>query len=173
MTQTPANPFTLVYDALWALVEAHPSFTEMVKAGNRIKYNIPDDRDPLKASILTGDLPEVVLVGRTTSGNVMNTSNTSMVTRSYEFLVSTGDFRYTELLAQIEWQLFTATTGWREKLAALEWKNKRFVKRVNMTGSTMGASDPERNRKIRGWSCAWGVEVEMHFQTTDLSGELG
>lgn len=162
------NPFTLVYDALWAMLEAHPQFVVDVKEGNRIKYNSSEDRDPLKQEILDADLPEVVLVQTSVSANLYQSSSGSMCLRQYSILVSTGDFRYNKFLAQVEWDIFTAMMLWKERLGSLQWKNKAFVKRSNILSATSGASDSERNRGIKGWSAIWTVEVEMHFTSQDL-----
>lgn len=162
------NPFTLVYDELWKMLEAHPQFNADVKEGNRIKYNWPDDRDPLKKTVMPGDLPEVVLMQTTVNANLYQSSSGSMCTRQYSILISTGDWRVNAFLSQVEWDVFTALMLWKERLGALQWRSKTFVKRANIVGASSGASDPERNRNIKGWSAVWTVEVEMHFTSQDL-----
>lgn len=166
------NPFTMVYDALWTMLEAHPQFEQDVKPGNRIKYNSDKDRDPLKQAVAAGDLPEVVLIGTTVAANLMSSSSGSSCTRQYTWLVSTGDFRYNKYLAQVEWEIFVAMLNWRTVLTALKYADKNFVKQANIVSATMGASDRERNRGIIGWSAAWTVEVQMMFTTSDLMQEL-
>ena len=162
------NPFTLTYDAIWGMLEAHPGFVADVKEGNRIKYNLDVDRDPLKQQILPADLIEVVIAQTNVTANLFISSSGSMCTRQYNILVSTGDWRYTRYLAQVEWDVYTATMLWKERLGALTWKGKTFVKRANIVGASSGAADPERNRGIKGWSGVWTVEVEMHFSSNDL-----
>jgi hypothetical protein len=166
------NPFTLVFDALWTMPEAHPLFLNLVKVGNRVKFNKQENRDPLKQEIAVGDLPEVTLVSDSLSAVLYNTSSTSMCKRQYTWILATGDFRICELLFQIEWALFVSMLGWKEKLCALEWNSERFVKRADITTVTNGQSDRERNRGINGWSAIWRCEVEMHFKTSDLKSEL-
>ena len=167
-----SNPFTLVYDALWSMVEAHPQFLHDVKVGNRIKFNSDVSRDPMKDAIALGDLPEVVLISENGQANMYNTSSTSMITRSYAWLVSTGDFRLTKILSEVEWQIFCAMHGWPEKLASLQWAGKNFVKKASIVSTSSGYSDPERNRGIIGWSAVWRCDVDMYFNFTDLKAEV-
>lgn len=166
------NPFTMVFDALWAMLEAHPRFVRDVNDRNRIKFNVSNDRDPLKEVVQVADLPEVCLKAATTTANVMETSSSSKCVNQYQIMVSTGDFRYTAFLAIVEWYIFVAMCGWKTRLASLRWKNKSFVKRVNVINAIQGLSDPKANRNIEGWSCVWQIEVEMHFETQNLLDEL-
>ena len=165
------NPFDMVYDALWQMLLSHPVFERDVKTGNRVRYDIKTDRDPMKDTIAAGDLPEVVLASDTVSGNLMQTSSTSMVTKRFSVLVSTGDFR-APILTSVEWCIFTALTGWPERLGALTWKQQRFVKRVQLVSAQSGLSDAAANRNIKGWAAKWVAEVEMHFSTLSLREEL-
>lgn len=166
------NPFAAVLKTLWSMLLAHPQFVRDVKDRNRIRFDSPSVRDPLKETVQVGDLPEVAIGVSSASGNLMSTSSTSSFTRQYSILVSSGDMRYSELLANVEWQVFVAMLGWKGRLSALEWRGQRYVKRVNVVGVATGLSDPKANRNIQGWSTAFSIEVEMHFRTDDLLDEL-
>lgn len=166
------NPFSMVYTTLWDMLLSHPVFVRDVKDGNRIRFDILNNRDPLKENVAASDLPEVALTVDTLSMNLNNTSSTSMVLRQYQWLVSTGDYRYTELLARIEWYIFIGMLAWRTKLTGLEWKGQHFCKRANVVSGRSGISNPQQNRQVQGWSAAWQVEIEMHFNTSDLTAEL-
>lgn len=166
------NPFNLVLTALWDMLLQHPQFVRDVKEQNRIRFDVSRNRDPLKGAVQTGDLPEVCIGMSAVSANIMETSSTSMCKRSYSIMVSTGDYRYTEILGDVEWQVWVAMCGWKRTLGGLLWKDKNFVKRVNVNNAAAGLSDPEKNRNIRGWSSVWSVDVEMHFATADLLEEL-
>lgn len=166
------NPFTLVYSGLWDLLLQHPRAALLLREGNQIRFDVLNNRDPLKQAVQVADLPEIILTAETISSNLLSTSSSSSVTRGYAWLISTGDFRYTPLLAQIEWMIFVAMSNWKRVLAALTWKDAHFVKKVNISSANAGFSDAERNRGIQGWSAAWRVEVEMHFRTADLTDEL-
>lgn len=167
------NPFAAVLSTLWSMLLAHPQFVRDVKEQNRVRFDSVSNRDvPPKESVQVSDLPEVAIAVQSATANMMSTSSTSSFTRQYSILVSSGDFRYNEKLANIEWQISVAMLGWKGRLSALEWKDQRYVKRVNVIGVATGLSDPQANRNIKGWSTAFTIEVEMHFNTADLIAEL-
>lgn len=163
-----SNPFTDVYDALWTLAESSQLLTSLVKIGNRIKLNSPTDYSKIKDEVSRADLPELMLISSGSSANLRNSSSSSMITRQYEWLISTGNINVIGGLLQTEWALFCAMADWPATLNALTWNNAAFVKRCNIISMSAGISDPERNRGIEGWSAIWGIEVEMHFRTSDL-----
>lgn len=165
------NPFTQVYDSLWSLVTDHPDIDDIVKVGNRIDFSA-DKRQPHKNQIATADLPELVLVQGGLRGSLYHTSSSTRCTREYRWLISTGDFRINHFLNKVEWMLFVAHLGWTSTLTSLQYNGASFVKRCEILDAQTGASDPERNRNIQGWSSIWRIEVEMHFKTSDLKGEL-
>lgn len=166
-----ANPFTLTYDALWALVEASPLFIATVKEKNRIKFN-GSAGNPKKNTVQPADLPEVMLVtDGTAQANLHASSCHTMVVRRYAFIVSTGDFRMHDFLNQVEWALFCALCRWKEVLAALQYNGQGFVKKCDLTEVSEGESDSERNRNIKGWSTIWRCEVTMYFPTANLITE--
>lgn len=150
----------------------HPSLASRVKAGNRIRFDELENRAPLKEKISVADLPELVLTVRSMTANLNNTTSTSSCTRQYAWMLSAGDYRYSQIMSPIEWALFAAMSNWRDVVTALLWRDKSFVKRVQLLGGSSGLSDPAQNRNIIGWSAVWAVEVEMHFAQTDLDLEL-
>jgi hypothetical protein len=163
------DPFSMVYTALWEMMEARDAFKSLVLLKNRIKFDSETDRDPIKTNVATADLPEVMLL---TNGineiNLYDSSSGSMVVRQYSWMISTGDYRLTEFLLPVEFELFRGMLDWQTKLTALQWCNREFVKRCNYVAASEGFSDPEANRNIEGWSSLWQCEVEMHFVTADL-----
>jgi hypothetical protein len=167
----PANPFSMVYSELWSILLKHPGFVRDVKLKNRIRFDIPNNRDPLKSAIGAADLPEVMLTVENITANIHDTSHTTKISRRYNFLVSTGDNRYTELLAVVEWEIFTALCNWQSTLSALQWKDKPFCKALRFVTGAAGMSNPQQNRNIVGWSSVWQCEIEMHFLTADLQAE--
>jgi hypothetical protein len=166
------NPFNMTLTALWDMLLAHPQFLRDVKEQNRIRFDVAGNRDPLKGSVQTGDLPEVCIATSAVTANVMETSSTSMCRRTYTIMISSGDYRYTEILGAVEWQIWVALCGWKRSFGALKWNGQSFIKKANVTTANQGLSNPEQNRNIRGWSSVWSVEVEMHFNTADLLAEL-
>ncbi len=165
MSLPTINPFTMVYDALWELFEQYPDVDNIVRVGNRIKYNESRTGNPLPEHVMDADLPELVLASDGTGQvNLHQSSCTSSITRTFAWLISTGDFRLNARLLPLEWMIFVAMHDFQSVLSALKWDDESFVTRADLLESTNGLSDPDRNRKITGWSAVWRVEVEMHFR---------
>jgi hypothetical protein len=166
-----SNPFTMVYAAIWRMIEDWPDLDELIKPGNRIKYDSPVVRSPFKEKISTADLPELALVADTVNCNTHQTCSTSRCTRRYSFMLSTGDYRYSALMAQLEWMLFATTHDWKSRLGKLVWpegSDWHFCKRYDTPDASVGESNPDLNRNIRGWAAVWSFEVEMHFRRADI-----
>jgi hypothetical protein len=163
------NPFDQVFSALWTLAEASRPLKELVKVGNRIKFNQDDSRDPLKQQVADADLSELILTSEgITAINMHATSCSSMIARQYSWMITTGDYRISYRLNPLEWALYCAMTDWKSVLGSLKWNDYDFVKDMNFVSASEGLSDATRNRGIKGWSALWSCNVKMHFKTADL-----
>lgn len=172
------NPFVLAYDALWRLAERSALLTSLVKPSNRIKLNFTGQSSPYKDEISQADLPEIVLVSTASGGNYHNTSSSSMITRRYEWIISTGDASVDNKLLPVEWALYAAMADYKRVLNALRWPSDAsdgFVKVMRLQDVSSGLTDADHNRGVAGWSSVWGIEVEMHFSTVLLidAGQTG
>ena len=164
----PTDPFTLVYNRLWELVEATPEFTDMVKVKNRIKLTGLAS-DPMKNEVNDGDLPEVILSFQGLIGNLHSTSHTTSFDVRYNWVVSTGSRLVDTRLFPLQWALCIAMAKWGT-LTALTWSGSTFVKDMSSVAFDAGESNVERNRGITGWSTLWTVELKLIFRTSDLRG---
>ncbi len=168
MSQDVDNPFTAMYTALWDLAAASEYLSSLIRLKNRIRFDYAGQSSPIKDVVSNADLPELMLVATSGTPSLRNTSSSSMITRNYEWILSTGDMSVSNKLLDVEWAIFCAMVDWPDVVTALQWNGSRFVKRCAFTDLTVGQSDPERNRGIEGWSSVWALEVEMHFKTSDL-----
>lgn len=174
------DPFSIVFNALWDMVDTHAPLSGytnqagafipgLIKPGNKIKFNIPEQRDPLKETVQAGDLPELVLsTGGITEANMRANTCSSMVQRTYQWLLSTGDFRTNYLLFPVQFALFAALHDWQGKLTTLTWRDKQFVKNARWGVLHEGQSVKSLNRNIEGWSSIWTCSVDMYFQINDI-----
>lgn len=169
------NPLEMVYDTLWSMAFASAELSALVKPGNRVRYDrgALNKRDPLREQVSNADLPEIVLVSTSTAANLMETSHTTRLTRSYDWIISSGEMPNNKL-SEVEWALMCAMVDWPAHLCALRWPDDswQFVKRHSVTSVNSGFADPQRNRGVRGWSSVWSIEVEMHFKTSDLRASI-
>lgn len=161
------TPYSKVYDAIWALLEASAEFTTLFPVANRIKYGTQTDRQPHKPNQQSADTPEVMLVAMGGPINLQNTSSTTKVVQSYDLVVNTGDYRLNEYIFPIAWIVTCRAKAWCQHLASLLWRGANYVKVVRITNSTIGESPERRKRGIKGWSSVMTFEVEMHFSTND------
>lgn len=162
------DPFTKTFNALWDLAEASQTLCDLVKLKNRIKFNPTKDAMIIKDEVSEADTPELILVTTDGSGNLLNTTSTSMAVLRFDWMISTATLSVTQKLLPVEFALFAAMVEWPTVLTALTWNSVGFVKRVNFTSRTSGIDDATKNRGIRGWSSVWSIEVEMWFSTQQL-----
>ena len=165
---TTKDPFSLVYDTLWDMLEEDARF-DIVKDGNKLKFNC-NDREPVKTQMSTEDYPEVALMAENITGNLCNTSSTSRIVRNYSWVISAGDYRYSEIFP-IEWAIFTGMLAWRYRLSVLKFGEVNFVTNCNLIDSNFQQVENQRRRGIAGWVAVWSIFVEMHFATNQIVGE--
>lgn len=162
------DPFTSVYTSLWDLVTSRQDLCDLIRVGNRIRFDSLIDRDPEKPIVVAGDVPELTIIPTTSIGNLLQTSNSSSIVRQYAFLVTTGDQRLCAGINQIEWLLFRALADWCNTITSITWNGRTFVRMVQLVSGSTLINDELKNRGIVGWSALWTVSVEMHFATKDL-----
>ncbi len=124
--------------------------------------------DPFKPEVKAGDLPEVMLIPTGFTSNLHSTSSSSKVIQRYSLVVYTGSKRINALMNQIQWEVLVALANWKVALSPLEWRDKTFIKRLDVLSVEEGLTDPAANRNITGWSAVWQCEIEMIFTTSDL-----
>lgn len=161
------DPLTLVYNALWDLLEAWPNFADLVKLGNRVKFTASDAHEPAKLQLSNADLPEVRVIAEGMTPHIQRTSSSSTVIYRYGVHIFTGSKSLHTLYA-VEWEVYRAMARWSEILTALTWNGKAFVVLARPTTVTDGYADNTLQRGIEGWASLWSCEVTMSFSTVDL-----
>jgi hypothetical protein len=162
------NPFDLVFNALWKMVDDSLPLQSLVLAGNKIRYNKAEDRNPLKPNVAASDLPEILLLTEgITAPNIHATSCSTRLTKEYAFVISTGDIRVT-LLHPVEWAFLCALQDWSKNLAVLKWNNESFVLKCDLLSTAEGLSNKDANRGIHGWASIWRCAVQMNFSQAML-----
>lgn len=161
------NPFDLVYNKLWEILEKDTRFADSVRPANRIKFISREDSAKSSHST-TSDYPNVVLFAGAITGNLNNTSSSSKLSREYLWLISAGDYRYSELFA-VEWAIIAGMSVWCKELTTLKWMNELFVKVVRfIAGDTEKMEKQLKVAGLNGHVSIITIEVEMHFKTSDL-----
>lgn len=158
------DPITLIHQGAWAALNATDT-DGIIKPGNRIQLNT---RDPLKQNVQDGDLPELLLYPRTWIGNLTSTSSSCSFEVTFDWLLSTGTYEVAARLYPVMWLLYRVMYKFMSSARALQYKDKPFVNGVFLNNASIGDSDPERNRGIRGFSAAMNFTVRLTFPKGDI-----
>lgn len=155
-----SNPLEIIHDAAWTAAVADTELATLVKPGNRIKF---DERSSTKTQIQDGDLPELILIPRSGVGNFTQTSSNVGFDITYDWLISTGDYRVNYRVYPVTWSLFRAMAAFQVTAPALAYKTRKFVTGISFQNVNIGESDPERNRGIKGFSAVFTFVIKMSF----------
>ncbi len=153
------DPFSQIYAKLWDAFENHQGFTDLVKVGNRIRFD-KGAVDPQREKILENDLPEVAVFE--TSGenfSITPNKNSSLMGQAvYEVRVSTGEMSG-ETLRRVKWEILIALTK-----AGVDLGDLSFVRNINVSGAfTSSLGNTAANRGIAGWSTVFSVVVDLNI----------
>lgn len=159
------DPFSLVYNALWELVERNQKLKELLPAGNRVKF---DDENPIKSEVTDADLPELMLLLAGGTPGQYDTRDYKSITRQYVWALETGDYRVNPIYNRITFELWRSMVDFECVLCALTWCNCNFVKDCRMVSVDENRANPEANRLIEGWVGLWACEVDMGFDKNIL-----
>lgn len=152
------DPFSMVYAALWQLVERNQQLQDVLKEANQIKF---DENNSPKANVSDADLPEMSLLcgGGSFTGRI-DTTNTK-VTKEYIWAITTGTYRVNEVYNRLSWELFRSLSDWQCVLCELQWCGCNFVKDLRLTTAEEGTLMQELNRGVAGWAALWNCEVDF------------
>jgi len=156
------DPFTKVYDALWLLAERNVGLTNVIKLGNREKY---DKWIGMKDSTSQADLPELALIMDGGAYNFNYSSSHSRLLRTYSWAITTGNF-IVEDYNCIVWELCRAMVEWDTYVCGITWQEAQVVHQASQGEFTEGTMRVSQSRGIRGWSSIWSLEVEFWVPTT-------
>lgn len=157
---TNPDPFTMVYDGLWDLVDRNPYLRQLLPARNKIKF---DEDNARKDSLNDADLPELQLLSDGGLANLRNNSSQSSITRNYIWQIATGDNRINPIFNKICFELYRSMFDWECTLCNLLWCDCRFVTGCRLVQIVDGNFLQDIERNIPGWSSLWSCEVDFVF----------
>lgn len=162
------NPLRQVYTAIWSMLEAHTGFTDLVKTGNRIKYDGTTIYSPEKPQISSDDVPEVRVFQSGFKPHLEATTHGSNLDTYWSVQIASGAQEQPTLM-DVQWAVYRALKGWQTNLKSLTWESKTFVTLCRPLEVKCTMHDKRLNRGIRGWSDLWAGEVSMWFDTADVA----
>ena len=159
------NPFTIVYESIWEILESNSAFTDLVPARNRIDFT-GTSRDPEKRQATTSDYPEVRIDEWNAAPWAFRDSTCSTFTKGYEISVKTGEKRLQDM-HNVEWEIWRSFNSWIPTLDSKTWETSgtRFTINCRPLGTEQSLQDRELDRGTRGWSVVWRCEIFMTFVT--------
>jgi hypothetical protein len=161
------DPFTMVHNAIWSMLTDWSDFATFVKIGNRVTLT-GENRDPIKGTVSTDDLPEARLVPSGGSVTLGITNQENSITKRWDLQISTGDQRVDAVLFPVEWAALCALAKALDILTILAWgpdgeAETVFVTGVQLVKLSEGVSDVDMKRGVKGWSTIVTIEVVMYF----------
>ena len=168
MSSAPDTPQTRVYDALLTLVMC-PEMQLLIDEGNVVRYDVEDLKQPKKTGVSDADVPELILVDSGITCNPFDSTSTSDVKFNFDLMISTGDMRWKEVVAQVNWILLCQLHQWRTLLAAIEWKGRTFVKNVKPTSIVVGETNRARSTGLEGWTTIWTFLFDCKIPISDFT----
>lgn len=161
------DPFSLVIDLIWDLLEAKDTFTDAVKEQNRIKFC--DTDNPVKDSLTESSVPEVMIFPASQSPWRNRNAGGCGLNKTFSILISSGAFEV-EYINTVQWAITRAMYDFETLAAALEYESEKFVKDVTVLDTTFTLADDEANRSLKGWSAVWSVSLFLYFSNDVLRG---
>ncbi len=162
------DPFSLVVDELWAILEDTAEFCSVVLAGNRAKFDSPDPALQIKEQIGPADRPEVRLVPSAVEP-LGCTSSSTKVLFTVNLQIAAGDMRMRKVVFPVLWATIRALSRCRDRLQALEWNGEvGFVKTLKAGSGTFSLSEVDLDRGVAGWLNVLPLTMEMWFATVKV-----
>lgn len=155
------DPFTQVYGATYDALVAHTPFTDLVKLGNRIRYD-KTNPVPLKGSLLTADTPEVTLVPTGGPSEPTFSSSSAQLVQNLTIKEVSGDQRVQKILFPLKWETIRALriAGGTLGLA--------FVNNLMVTEQEEAVDDFDESKGQQGWISEITIEVTMIIARSEL-----
>ena len=151
-----SDPYSDTLTGLWTLLMADSEFASYVKPGNKVRFDNPNDRQPLKSQLQAGDLPEVILMPAAGQITLGATSSSHRISKNWSLQITTGDQRWTHLLAPLQYRMTVIFGNALDALPGCPWVKKlRLMTEEDILGKLSMQDGP------RGWRLVAGITTEI------------
>ncbi len=156
------DPFTQNYGAVWDALEAHTPLTDLVKLGNRMKF---DQLDPpqLKDSQLVGDTPALMLLPSGGSFQIFRTNKGGSAFQAFQLGIIAGDKRLQKQFFPVKWETIRALAKAGRTLGL------EFVINVTIGDISEDLDDFATSLGIQGWTGQLEILTELFFTKDELT----
>lgn len=164
---TARDPFSLVYNGLWRLVERNQDLHKHIPVGNRVNFS---EELAYKEQVVQADLPELALLLAGGTAGSKDSDTGRSITKRFVWALTTGQYQVNPAYHRIAFELYRSMIDYECVMCPLSWCNCTFFQTLRLLDIEEGTLTDflERNIEIHGWSGLWGVEVDMLFPFTSL-----
>lgn len=164
------DPFTLVYNAIWTMIEDHAEVSPLIKKGNILKYTgAGGDRQIRKPAMSEADVPELRLMTESTEVNIQATSSSTKITERLTLSIRGGSLLYDSVLNPVRWAIIRSCSTWADVLVPLLWNSKAFVVQGLPLSTIQRLLVPKEEQGGKAmWMSILTYQVDMAFDTSDL-----
>lgn len=167
------DPFTQVYQSLWAILEANSTFASLVKPGNRIKYDgTSENPEKFEAMYADKNEAEIYPMGR---DDFILSSSVYQIDKIYEIRITTPSTRLDTKLHPLAWKIMeimreSADQNFASKAAAGGITfDMGYVKRCRLINySPDNTVWNELKRGVDGWVARMQVLITMTIHREQL-----
>lgn len=165
------DPFTVLFDKLWEVVDSDSDLQQLVNEGGKIKFVRDVDIygfDPRNRQV---NQPELSLLPDLFEANIGATNNSSEIIRSFNWSIRTPSKMLNKELFPIEWSLYKAMCVYAPEIRTVTYANEKFVHKINViSGSnfTPEIDMIQANPTLIGWRTIWTMQFEMSFSKNQL-----
>ena len=154
-----SDPFSQIHLALWAQLESHTGFTDMVKVGNRVK------KTDLKQRLMPNDAPRVGIFPAPGGGvDLFQTSSASRFVQNFSVEMQTNNQWPEDALFPLKWEIVKAMAKADDQLGM-----PSLVTKVRITDAAESREDAAG--QSAGWAGVLTISVEFRVANTTLTGE--
>lgn len=165
------DPLTLLTNCVVATLQESPAVKLAMGLAKKNIHAFNKSRSGTQTDVRAeADLPELAIEPSGGPTNINLASNLCSMDWGMTLGINSGDQRVTEVLNPV---LFAVWATLAAKLIdgpvmSLQWQNQVFVHHYSVQNVTIGKSNPDMNRGIKGWTSICSLLFNLHFDTNTI-----
>lgn len=173
MQQVTTDPFSIVEQALWWAMDAHPVLAAMVKPGNTVRYCGANPK-PAKDTAGSSDLPEIALIPSSDSLNKRASSGGTGIDLRFTLVMNTDDMRTVggegkrKGINQVRWAVYRALSMYRDGIPDLPFGCCKVAITDGLHKLDRYEGPDEQRDRGDGWVSVCQIEVWTDFTWEDI-----
>lgn len=170
-----ANFLSTLHASLWTGLEAWTPFTNVVPAGNRVKFYATDPTteetdttaDPFKSEVRIAQTAAPFRVadsnGYFLDVQVAIQCSAGKATKN----IAGGELQLSNLL-EVQWAVMAAMVNYEATIKALTWNGYTPCLSVDPMQSKDAFDDEKLGRGMKAWRTVWACQIRCYFTKADI-----